>query len=520
MGIKVRSYNIKLFGVILLMFVALSSCKPDFDPPTVEGVLSMIPDSLKNMALPLVDFLIDEMQTQYSYRIGIGHENDHSMPFHENVSLSRDSLDRLFLDGWSIKVDTVADQSVISNSFMANRILHCLDIRGKYPWNRSMPDSILMQYLLPYKVVHEYPENWWSRLMGEMTPYFQDSLIAFANLEITDTIDFSQPVWLHFYTVVEPRGLPMWWTFNEHGLRITKYPSFTEQLIIPDGDCYLEAINNVRILRSCGLPATIDEIPYWGSKNGSHATDVFWDYTLPGFRTGLERSLYNPEEARRPAKVVRHTFHYTGKYDQEIRPYFSSESFPVPSMANNFWIDATSDHTTTSDVIISIDTNQIWNVHSDPGFIYVLNYGEWMPIHYGRLSGNQLIFHDMGRGNIYRVGLRTEERDSFLTFPFLLDSLGQKIYSRPNGERKVQLSAEKFNHGKKSGVKKGTEYMLHYLSRDGQWINHQTKLCEESGHLVFDQVPSNAFYILRSGDELDYLSRIFLVDETGVQTWY
>ena|SRR5690606_9728909 len=99
----------KLCGAILLMFFALNSCKPDFEPATMEGVLSFIPDSLESIVLPLAGFFIDELQTQCSYQVGLFHENGKSIPVHGNVGLSRDSLDRLILEGWKIKVVTVAD---------------------------------------------------------------------------------------------------------------------------------------------------------------------------------------------------------------------------------------------------------------------------------------------------------------------------------------------------------------------------------------------------------------------------
>ena len=99
----------KLCGTTFLMFFAFYCCKPDCDPPTIEGVLSMFPDSLESIVLPLAGFFIDELQTQCSYQVGLFHENGKSIPVHGNVGLSRDSLDRLILEGWKIKVVTVAD---------------------------------------------------------------------------------------------------------------------------------------------------------------------------------------------------------------------------------------------------------------------------------------------------------------------------------------------------------------------------------------------------------------------------
>lgn len=275
---------------------------------------------------------------------------------------------------------------------------------------------------------------------------------------------------------------------------------------------------NVMILRTCGIPATIDEVPYWGSRNGSHASDVFWSAKEQKMITGYEREFVNDSLARRPAKVVRYTFHYTSAFNKEISLYLKGEEFQIPQMAGNHWYDATADHTSVSDVHIPV-RKEIAD-RMELGYLYVRNYDDWVPVHYGRVMSDTLCFTSMGRDLIYRAGFYSAGKDYFITPPFLLDSLGGIKYSEPDTVNNLDLLVSKINHGLESDVKSRRSYTLRYLDNKGTWIDHDTKRCENEGELTFKKVPSVAFYFLFSSSDQRHLARIFLIGEKGQQLWY
>lgn len=87
-------------------------------------------------------------------------------------------------------------------------------------------------------------------------------------------------------------------------------------------------------------------------------------------------------------------------------------------------------------------------------------------------------------------------------------------------DRTRTINAAKINHGKESDVVSGQTYTLRYLDGVGKWQDHATKKCVKDGKLIFQDVPTGAFYFLFSSSDQRKLARIFLVNENGEQLWY
>ncbi|HLU94262.1 MAG TPA: hypothetical protein VKZ54_09060 [Membranihabitans sp.] len=149
-----------------------------------------------------------------------------------------------------------------------------------------------------------------------------------------------------------------------------------------------------------------------------------------------------------------------------------------------------------------------------------MNYGEWVPACFGRVSGDTLCFTSMGRELIYRAGYYSEKRHHFITRPFLLDFDETIQYSEPDRNRSIVVRAGKINHGEESGVVAGQNYTLRYLNSEGTWVDHAMKQCKRDGELYFRDVPAGAFYMLSSSSDRRNLARIFLIGEDGEQLWY
>lgn len=153
-------------------------------------------------------------------------------------------------------------------------------------------------------------------------------------------------------------------------------------------------------------------------------------------------------------------------------------------------------------------------------YLYVMNYGEWVPVDYGRVEGDSLCFTSVGRDVIYRAGFYSGEKDYFTGKPFLLDTMGVIWYSNPDMDRSIIINAARINHGQESGVVPGQSYTLRYLNQSGQWEDHATKLCAGDGNLSFHNVPAGAFYFLYTPSDVRQLARIFLIGKEGEQMWY
>lgn len=75
-------------------------------------------------------------------------------------------------------------------------------------------------------------------------------------------------------------------------------------------------------------------------------------------------------------------------------------TFPIESLKNDHWVDATSSHVLTSNVEVDIP-----EFNGKIAFICIYNYGKWKPIYYAKKEkSRKFIFKNMGRDVIYRYG--------------------------------------------------------------------------------------------------------------------
>ena len=466
----------------------------------------------KDLIRSIIEFYKNELPHHYSRRISLGTARN-MVYLDELTDVQIDSIRDHLGPSTRIRFERVADNQFIDEAYLTQRIRHALSSAGKYPWNQSIPDSIFLNYLLPYKVMDEYPGNWWAYL----EPHYLDTMALWSSPGY-DRFDATDSRWVQRYTTFLMGDLPEWWHYDPMAQTYTKYPSLNEILLLWYGGCYVEAMINTLIQRTLGTPATIDEVPYWGSQNGSHASDVFWNAQEEKMRDELHKELYLPEAGRRPTKVIRYTYRSTGAFTNQIAPFLNGEELQIPQMKGNHWFDVTGEYSPVVDVHFSVRDKLPAGL--DLGYIYVMNYGDWVPAHYGVRHGDSLRFDTMGTDLIYRIGYYTAGEHHFITRPFLLDPRGEFHYSMPTTDHSITIHVRKINMGKESDVVSGETYTLQYLDSEGNWHDHGTKQCQEDGDLVFEGVPGGAFYILRSPSDQRNLARIFLMNAEGEQVWY
>lgn len=489
--------------------------QPEIDYGAIENELLADPalQDKKDLISSILELYRKEIPRQYSQRISLGISGSDLVYLDNLDDIQIDSI-RHHMDGTTrLRIGKVNDAQIVDGAYLVSNVRNLLAIADKYPWNQSIPDSIILNFLLPYKVIHEYPDSWWNFLK----PYFQDSLLMWSSPSYSG-FDVTDSRMIHRFTTVATRKLRQFWKYNDQALTFTKYPSMNEVLLLREGGCYLGGMINVMILRTCGIPATIDEVPFWGSMNGSHAADVYWSTVDNKMVGGNGQEFYIPEIGRRAAKVIRHTFRYTGVYTQKIAPNLKQADFQIPQLKGDFWYDVTKEYTTVDNLKFFVDSKI--RKRSDIGYIYVMNYGQWVPLFYGRVQDDSIGFTDMGREVLYRAGFHLRGSDRFITRPFILDKEGRIRYSEPDYDRQEVLQTYKINHGENSDVVAGQSYTLQYLDVEGHWQDHATLKCEQDSLLSFPNVPSNAFYMLKSPSDTRNLARIFLIGEDGEQVWY
>ncbi|WP_411971344.1 transglutaminase-like domain-containing protein [Sphingobacterium sp. Lzh-3] len=359
--------------------------------------------------------------------------------------------------------------------------------------------------MLPYKVLLEYPSGWRTYFQKQ----YQDSINKFVRNGEEDTDKVNASIIAKLYQSIN---------YSENAFKLTKNPSLNEILAIGKGECYTLSHLFVYANRSVGIPSTIDIVPLWGSRNGSHATEVFYRK----IETNPNKYTYSFKPSKgsflnRPAKVFRFSFKKVNVWDDSIKALIEPQKSYIPEfLKSNHLLDVTDQYADVSNLKYTFINRQ-----SDKlAYICVFNYGQWMPLFYGRITNSRFaIFNKMSKNMLYQVGVPEGSSYKFVDRAFILDSSGKMIYSEPNTNVRIKIKIQKINEGENSWVKANSKYALSILNKKNYWEVVSVKYCETDSVLNFDKIPSNSFYRLKEIGTNHNLERIFLCKNDKI-IWY
>jgi hypothetical protein len=401
----------------------------------------------------------------------------------------------------SLSYKVCPDSIVLNGDFLTKDINRAFQLWNKYPWADNVPVDVFFNYLLPYKIYREEPADW----RGFFMQKYQDSiLVLLKEMETDDLYKSSNEI--YYKILVDEVG--QWFTYKDNPVIFAPHPGFNELMTVRSGNCFGWSYLNVLILRSLGIPSSIDNIPLWGRKNGGHSTDVFWDNEKQKFRTPSGREL------KYPAKVFRYSFKIQNIWIDSMMPVIQKEPFLLDFLKHNHWLDVTHEHTQTATVDYPINTE------SDFAYICVYSYGAWLPVYWGKTKDNGKVYFDnMGTEMLYRVALPRKNSFEVISPIFLLDSKKNKIFFKPNPSEKIKLQLSKLNTGSKSWVEKDKNYNLHYSDENSNWILFKTQKCITDSLIIFEQAPSHTFYLLQDPEGKRPLERIFTYEDGKQVFW-
>jgi hypothetical protein len=281
-----------------------------------------------------------------------------------------------------------------------------------------------------------------------------------------------------------------------------------KELLNKDGhDCVGWAYLTVMIMRAIGIPATVDYVPAWGRKNGTHYTEVFWEDSLQSFRTPGGREL------TAAAKVFRYTYKIQNPWQASIKPFIKDNIFVLDYLKNGHLTDVTNEHKKTSDVVYKLDRA------TDFAYICVFNYGNWHPVYWGEVCNKICTFKNMGTNVLYRIAVPDKKGYQLASHIFQIDSLGNQTGFTPDFAQKDNLTLSKLNTGAKSFVEKGKVYSLYYYDGLNNWILSATKTCTEDSILFFENLPTRTLYKINDDQASGRLERPFTYENSEQVFW-
>ncbi len=196
---------------------------------------------------------------------------------------------------------------------------------------------------------------------------------------------------------------------------------------IPFGDCVDYTALMLAVMRSHGVPATIDFIPQWGHRpTGNH----HWITVLNnnGKHLPIPHLHQNPGDVFFPMHILPKIYRQTYVPVAQRKEYLRKSSYVFNSLAQ-FHKDVTSEYTTTSDLSIPVDDKGIKDKYA---YIACSSYRDWNVVDFGVIKNGQARFEQMGRNVVYLImGYNGKSLQPIAT-PFLLDKDGQIQYFKPD----------------------------------------------------------------------------------------
>ncbi|TCD27786.1 hypothetical protein EZ456_07510 [Pedobacter psychrodurus] len=501
--------NIFLYCILFVYWNLQLACKPT---RPYEGLDSLVKEysthPIDSLRLSAALFLDKNGRSASSQKIYFTDQNAKEVTFDLTTVTSDSGLNvALAKNSYHAAFRTVYDIRVLEKERLRREIDMAIADWKTYPWAKQVPERIFLNNLLPYKIYGEYPDEW--RIFSKRK--LKNLLQKICDLKIQSADEV-------YEILINQANTSLPFRYSEQFTALTNYPSFTELNAIRRGDCLRIAYFNVYKLRSAGIPATIDIVPFWGDRNGGHAIDVFYRKILNGT---IAREIFGPPNGQQlihPPKVFRISFEKTNVLTDSIKPLLSENDSFLPShlyMGDNLE-DVTDIHTTTKDIRYTLTNRTDKRI----AYICVYNGGEWKPLFYGKINKNsKIIFRKMGLNMLYHLALPSGAGYELIEPPFILSSKGKIIFFNDHHKIVKEFVVRKITNSDFGWVKKKHRYFLSVMNQYGSWQNVEGKIATRDSIITFSNIPCENLYRIVDETIAPIVSRPFSYAK-GNQNWY
>lgn len=339
---------------------------------------------------------------------------------------SRQELSQNFADLQTLKADYLIQQ--IDEAFKV----------WEKPWNKHLSFDDFCEWILPYRIGNEIPENWRPLYQAQFSKLLNDTVInAKEACTIINNKLINLPIHV-FHTSIQPSNIR---------------PS--SLINIKFGLCEDYAALAVFSMRAVGIPVAIEFVPHWGRNNKNHTFNVVYNndgkyYDFSGGEQNPGEHLHRFEGI---PKIYRKTFGY-----QKTSLAMMRGNEDIPNFFKNPCIKDVTDNygfICSKNISISIPRNKTKN---NFGYLCVFDPAGWVAIDWGRIENGEINFKNIGPDIIYQIAYYDKKKLMPLTVPFFVDSCG-KINNLNCSENKISLHLErKFRPA--SGLKEIPNYIV------------------------------------------------------------
>lgn len=287
----------------------------------------------------------------------------------------------------------VNDSSFISSKELISNIEDAYTTWMKSPWKKDVPFDNFCRYILPYKVMDEYVVDCWRNQLR----YIYKDVIAGQIDIIKAFIALRKAVLGRVKNSV---------AYTPYNLDVLSYEH------IQRANCQQRCILLASVLRSFGIPAAVDNVPYWADystmghswvslilKNGKTLT-IYEDEDKAKENNRIDASFFLKNDDEQLSGQI---FLHNVKYEKKVSKIYRTEFKQINKNAdfkdwfiNPFTLDVSDFYGLNGSLRLRVKDNikQIYLCTYVTGM-------NWYPIAREKVSKNQVIFDNLGKGVIY-----------------------------------------------------------------------------------------------------------------------
>ena len=438
-------------------------------------------------------WLIENMEANYfvSYHIedSLGNIYSFDPSKYENylqLKHHRDSIEQK-VGNLIYEPDTfIVDYECVTKDFLINNLeLACRSVK-KYPWAKNYSAETFNEWILPYRCANEkiepFRKHFYNKFGKSIDTVQSENPLLIAKILnglINSEIDYSDTY--NISANIQPVD-----TLEKRGC----------------GNFFDIAVYKVKALRSFGIAAALDYVPYFADTNYGCAWATAFDNEGGEYYLFPHTTVKNIFKPGRIPKMYRRTFK---TLDNSLRAIKNVKTNTPPFLGHYDYYDITNS-LETFDVSVATDDDTTRFV-----YLAVFNDGEWHPVDWAETDSTGVAtFHKITPGTVYLPLKMVKAKQYRLGFPFLLETGGMKHLLIPDYKHPVTVTLTKTAPYTNLAI---AGYYTLYIW-DGNWNALYRFVCT-SPELLLD-LPQNALFLL-ANDDLDFDERIFIPGPAGEQ---
>jgi hypothetical protein len=455
-------------------------------------------DALK---LKAAYYLIANMRIHYSSDYYWSSANGTRLKFNEldykNLSTSVAAFEKIKVGSEPVKpVSTVYyDMDSLTADYLIENINQSFVAWKKNSRNISFDN--FCEYILPYRISVEPLQNW----RGTYQKKFQ---------WVGENAVDNKP---EQYLPLIAADFNKWFT-NTYKIEAKTDPlprlGAMQLLLRKKGPCEDIADLQVFLLRSQGIPASVDEVPLWATSSGNHFLNVCFDKKMRPVSFDISTPKVTEDKlAREPAKVIRRTYSIQKNTIGNMLPL---NEIPEGFMRTVNYVDVTSEYWPTKDVHCGLFSDA-----SNQKVVYacVFNFLSWRPSWWGVPKTSSVTFKGMCKGAVFLPMVYNNGK---------LKPAGYPVASGYNNTLVLQPDTHKMreiNLTEQAGYlvfKPGKKYRLFYWNNKWELIS-ETIAKQNMNIMSFKNVPTNALLLLVS-EQTQHKERPFIINNQNNRIWF